>query len=66
MLGSMRSDPESKEPSDFDASGRSLTDKEWLNLRHRRHAARMGEPRPPLGGFGAYDGERYRKHGRGA
>lgn len=62
----MSQNPNDDQPSDFDVSGMPLTDKEWLNLRWRRQAARSGEPRPPLGGFGAYDGERYRKHGRGA
>lgn len=53
-----------EQPSEYDNTKKRLSEDEFLHLRRRRKAERHGDPLPGWGHLGAYDGERYRQHGR--
>lgn len=54
---------EAVDPSEYDNADAPLSEGAYLYVAARREAERRGDPAPPWGALGPYDGERYRRRG---
>lgn len=56
-------DQDAHVPSEYDTVDAPLAEVDYVYVAQRHEAEKRGEPPPPWGALGAYDGERFRRRG---